>query len=136
MYDRPLIRNVSETKLPSANHKLPRLVFREKKIAQSDNSLYNSRVLFMSEVKCAVKVNKCASSSSNAPTIICIRIYLFYKFKYIFGFIYMEVLNNIVFFETLTFNYGKTVLSEEHLKILSSSEIYFELRYVKNLNLL
>ena len=36
----------------------------------------------------------------------------------------MEVLSNIVFFKTLKFNYGKTVLSEEHLKTLSSSGNY------------
>ena len=32
----------------------------------------------------------------------------------------MEKQLNIVIFETLTYNYGKTVLFEEHLKTLSS----------------
>ena len=31
----------------------------------------------------------------------------------------MEILLNIVSFETPTYNYGKTVLSEEHLKTLA-----------------
>ena len=32
----------------------------------------------------------------------------------------MEILLNIVTFKTLTYNYGLTVMSEEHLKILLS----------------
>ena len=81
--------------------------------------------------KCAVNVNKFASSN-NVPPNICICINFRYKYKYIFGFFAMEVLNNIVIFKTLTFNYGKTVLSEENLMTPSCFGDHCSPVYVKS----
>ena len=54
--------------------------------------------------------------------------YLWYAFvsknspkqKDIIEVVVKKILLNIVIFATLTYNYGKTVLSEDHLKTLSS----------------
>ena len=43
----------------------------------------------------------------------------------------MEILNNIELFKPLTFNYGKTKLSNENLKTLQSSVNSSGPRYVK-----
>ena len=80
----------------------PRLVFCKKKNPYFYPVCYNinSLVKFKSEVKSNLWEEEAK--------------------KYILGFIALEFLLNIVFFETLTYNYWKTVLSEEHLKTLSS----------------
>ena len=44
----------------------------------------------------------------------------------------MEILPNIVIFETLTYKHGKTVLSKEHLKTLFSLRNYSRPLYIKD----
>ena len=47
----------------------------------------------------------------------------------------MEIFLNNLTFETLTYSYGKTVLSEEHLKTLSSLGNPYGPEYVEKLKL-
>ena len=54
-----------------------------------------------------------------------------YEYKYLLGLIVIEIFNNNLIFKTSTYNYRKTVLSEEHLETLSSLGNYFGLEYLK-----
>ena len=93
--------------------------------------------IFMPEVKC-IFFQDLHKTLTNMH--IGLKSYLWYVFmvrnsfewKYVLGVLAVEILLNVVIFEILTYNYGKTVWSKENLKALSCFGDQCSSGYVKS----